>query len=258
MARKEALHRSSPQSLRKHSRLSVLVLAAVAVVLALAGIAVARYVMQQQQEGLATASNFSFTSDYLKEESESASYYIDPTTTDLNITLSNAADAKRFTAESIDYTASATNATIIGGGSGTLAGGLESTTKLTVSPNADSSPGNTFTVTASSTSPYAKTLTATFILAKGNSYQVEDAGGNTAAVLTITCTDSGGPVTVELSAGVVPDTTDSRVTLTSGGFTFQPSSPGVYSIVLLKSDKTVSLMRGSASFANTIDLSSAS
>ena len=217
---------------------------AVAVVLALAGYAAARYVMQQQQDGLATATDFYFTSDYLKESSESATYYIDPSTNDFTVELRNFADDLRFTSQGIDYKLTAEGA-VVDPVSGTMAGGTRDLATISVKPTAQ----DAFMVTAISASPYTQTLTATFIRAKGNHYTVEDASGNTAAVLTMTCADSGGPITLDLPSGVVPDATDDRVS----GNTFTPVDSGVYSLVLLKADASLDLT-DSGNFADTIDL----
>lgn len=215
---------------------------AVAVVLALAGFAAARYVMQQQEDGLATATDFYFTSDYLKEGG--ASYYIDPSTKDFAIELRNYADDLRTTSGDISYKVETTNAAATDAGAGMLARGAQSTAKVTVTPNSEV---QEFTVTATSTSPYAQTLTATFIRAKGNHYTVEDAPGNAAAVLTMTCADSGGPITLDLPSGVIPDATDGRVS----GNTFKPVDSGVYSLVLLKTNASLNLT-DSGEFANKI------
>lgn len=217
---------------------------AVAVVLALAGFAAARYVMQQQEDGLATATDFYFTSDYLKEGG--ASYYIDPSTKDFAIDLRNYADDLRTTSGDISYKVETTNAAATDAGAGMLARGAQSTAKVTVTPNSEV---QEFTVTATSASPYVQTLTATFIRAKGNHYTVEDASGNTAAVLIMTCADSGGPITLDLPSRVIPDATDGRVSEN----TFKPVDSGVYSLVLLKADASLDLT-GSGNFADTIDL----
>lgn len=219
---------------------------AVAVVLALAGFAAARYVMQQQQDGLATATDFYFTSDYLKESGENATYFIDPGTESFAVELRNYADDLRTTSGDISYKVETTYATATDAGAGKLVGSAQSTAKVTVTPNSEV---QEFAVTATSTSPYAQTLTATFILAKGNHYTVEDASGNTAAVLTMTCADSGGSITLNLPSEVIPDATDGRVSEN----TFTPVGSGVYSLVLLKADASLDLA-GSGNFADTIDL----
>lgn len=242
---RRSMERPSVHTHAARRRVPAAAVLAVAVVLALAGFAAARYVMQQQQDGLATATDFYFTSDYLKESGENATYYIDPSTDDFTVELRNFADDLRTTSGGISYSVNATNASVASG-SGMLKGTERSTAKVTVTP---SSGVQEFTVTATSTSPYAQELTATFIRAKGNHYTVEDASGNTAAVLTMTCADSGGPITLDLPSGVIPDATDGRVSEN----TFKPVDSGVYSLVLLKADVSLDLT-GSGNFADTIDL----
>ncbi len=253
MEKKRSMTRRGAHAAERRRLLPIVALVTAAALLAFAGIAVARYLLQQEQDGLATAMDFYFTSDYLKESGEGAAYFIDPQTTSFDIVLSNSADSKRTTSGDIAYEVSATDANVVDGGSGVLAGPSSSTATLTVTPQN----AGTFTVIATSTKPYSKELAATFTRKKGNHYKVEDALNNTAAVLTITCADSGGPVTIELPAGVVPDTTDHRVGNEYGAWTFKPDSTGVYSLVLLKSNTTLNLT-GEGDFANEITLSAPS
>ena len=242
MDERRSMKRPSVHTHATRRRVPAAAVLAVAVVLALAGFAAARYVMQQQQDGLATATDFYFTSDYLKESSESATYYIDPSTNDFTVELRNFADDLRFTSQGIDYKLTAEGA-VVDPVSGTMAGGTRDLATISVKPTAQ----DAFTVTATSTSPYAQTLTATFIRAKGNHYTVEDAPGNAAAVLTMTCADSGGLITLDLPPGVVPDATDGRVSEN----TFTADGPGVYSRVLLKTNASLNLT-DSGEFANKI------
>ena len=135
--------------------------------------------------------------------------------------------------------------------SSTLSGGVSSTKTIVVEPTAAY-----FTVTVTSQSPYVKVLSATFERASGNRYCVEDAAGNIAAVLTVTCTEGGRAVFLKLPSGVVPDATDSRVAASAdGSYTFTPAEPGAYSIVLLKSDKATSLAKEDTSFTDKIEVS---
>lgn len=228
---------------------SAVAMAAIAVLLAVAGVAVARYALQQREAGVATAESFHFSSDYLKEEGEGAFYYVDPQTDGFSIELRNFADSQRFAAADITYCVAATGADVADSAGGTLQGGVASTATRAVAPTASS-----FTIEVESTSPYAEKLVATFEKAQGNRYEVEDAAGNAAAVLTLTCTDSGAPVSLTLPAGVVPDATDDRVTPDGGGWRFQASGSGAYSLVLLKSDAAKSLSCQSTPFADGIDL----
>ncbi|MEI3230110.1 MAG: hypothetical protein V8S24_01940 [Gordonibacter pamelaeae] len=125
-----------------------------------------------------------------------------------------------------------------------LQGAERSTAKVTVTPNSEV---QEFAVTAASTSPTPETLTATFIRAKGNHYTVEDAPGNAAAVLTMTCADSGGPITLDLPSGVIPDATDGRVS----GNTFKPVDYGRVLARVLKTNASLNLT-DSGEFANKI------
>lgn len=233
----------------RHRLLPVLALAAMAVLLALAGVAVARYVLQQQEEGLASAADFYFTSDYLQDSSRDATYYLDHGTVEFSIELRNFADAQRFSSGNIEYSVDAEGATVTDA-SGMLTGGQNSAATVKVKPAADA---KECTITAKS-SPYRETLVATFVLAPGNRYTVEDTQGNTAAVLTFTCADGADTITIKLPSDVVPDATDSRVALTDAGCTFKPDGPGAYSLVLLKTNKEKNLT-GEGDFDSEISLS---
>lgn len=226
-------------------------LLAAAVLLALGGITAARYVQQHRQDGVASAKEFYFTSNYLKESKENATYFIDPKIGSFQIALYNTEDLQRQTAKDIRYTVTAEGAGVEDSANGTLTGEQQSMALLTVSPTVAE---GKVTVTAKAFSPYQKELTATFELALGNQYQVEDETGNTAAVLTVTCTDDGGSISIILPDGVVPDATDGRVDSESGEYKFTAPGPGVYSLVLLKTNKNVDLSCDSTAFANQISL----
>ena len=69
--------------------------------LAGAGVTAARYVMQNRQSGVMTAEEFYFTSDLLREPSETALYYIDPKAETFSFHLFNYADSQRTTPQAI-------------------------------------------------------------------------------------------------------------------------------------------------------------
>lgn len=238
---------------KKNSRLWLAAAAAFCIAVLSAGtLTLSRYVLRQREQQLATPQNFYFESDYLKESAEKAFYFIDPKTDSFQITLYNAADLHRWAASDISYTVTATGADVEDSGHGLLKGAQPSTGLLTITPTLTE---GEFTVTAQASAPYEKLLTATFRLARGNQYHVEDTQGNTAAVLTITCIDNGGPISLLLPAGVVPDTTDDRVAPAENSYVFAAPGPGVYSLVLLKADHMADLSCGSTAFAGSIDLS---
>lgn len=261
---------------KKQRRLSALVILALIFTLTFAGLTAARYVTQIQKNQIAEAADFYFSSDLLRETSSQGSgavYYIDPQEANFAINLYNYADSKRITASDIKC-----EVTVTGGSASpsyaSLTGSTQSAAAITITPDggtADSqSPeadpaasgssdtaSRQITVTASSSSPFSRTLTATFITALGNTYSIEDESGNIAAVLTMTCTDDAKDITLLLPSGVIPDATDDRVKKSEAAtdqYTFASPGRGVYSLVLLKSDSRINLTSSGISFATNIDL----
>lgn len=236
-------------------RLLPAALPAAILLISFAGITAARYVTQHQKAGIASAQDFYFTSDLLKENPpEDTFYYIDPQSGDFQLNVYNYADSQRITSTDISYTYSIVNGTDGSSGtngSGLLSGGAENTGLITVSPGQDSSD---VTVSVTATSPYQKTLSATFKMALGNQYLVDDKTGGTAAVLTVTCTDSAKNIPLLLPDNVIPDATDDRIVSSDGGYIFRSPGCGVYSLVLLKLAPSADLSRDSTPFADQINL----
>lgn len=238
-------------SLNKRRLLITMILLTAAASLLYAGYTAARYVLQQRQDGIAGAQEFYFTSDLLRDVSENARYYIDPGAADFHFTLSNSADSLRHTSADIQYTVEAAGGSL-SVTSGSLKGQMEDSAMITVTPIAGA---DEITVTASASAPYAASLSATFISARGNYYSVADQSGSLSAVLTMTCTDSARDIALVLPNGVIPDATDSRVSVSdSGGYTFHSPGYGVYSIVLLKSNAAANLSKSETAFADRISL----
>ena len=209
------------------------------VLLAGAGVTAARYVMQNRQSGVMTAEEFYFTSDLLREPSETALYYIDPKAETFSFRLFNYADSQRTTPQAIEYQIAVSGAATAGPDAGSIAGGAAGESVITITPSwvsaTDGNPAD-ITVTAKSTSPYKKTLQAVFKRSLGNEYTVNDGAGNTAAVLTVTCADSGGVIKISLPSVVIADQADDRITYADGVYTFTAPGSGVYSVVLLKTE----------------------
>lgn len=224
----------------------------VSIALVIAGIAAAGYMMSNRQSGIISARNFYFTSDLLKEESEGAVYYIDSHADSFAIKLYNYDDPKRRTQADIDYRITVDGGTTSHSSSGTLTAGESGEDSFTVKPTAKS-----ITVTAEAASPYKKTLRAVFSMESGKRFTVDDAQGKTAAVLTMTCTDysdSAKTADISLPSGVIPDETDSRISKSGSVYTYTFPKNGVYSLVLLKSDKTKMLKKDGGSFDDKITL----
>lgn len=233
----------------KPTRLFWLVLLVLTIVSS-GGLTYSRYVTEwKTQPTVAQGPAFYFRSNLLKEESENAVYEIDRQTAAFDIELYNYADSLRVTDGTIDYTLSAEGATV-SAGSGTLTGGMNKKT-ITVTPD---NPQDKITVTAVSSAPYVQTLKATFELKQGSTYKIEDVAGQSAAVLTMTCTEVGSKITISLPENVIPDTTNSYVAYADGVCTFTPPSKGVYSLVLLKTNAS-QVLSGAGDFSDSITVS---
>lgn len=220
--------------------------------LCVTSITIAKYFSEKEDSGILESDTMYFTSDYLKEESEQAIYYIDPAETSFSIQLFNYADALRISQDDIAFEISATNANV-NPTTGTLTK-ASGTSSITIKPVTGK---EEITVTATSTAPYKKELTATFIRKKGNDYKIEDAQGNYAAVLTMVCRDDSQGITIVLPADVIPDETDESITKGTGAntYTFKPSQAGIYSIALFKTDNSKNYATsGEIDFANKIEL----
>lgn len=222
--------------------------------LCLTSITIAKYFSEKEDSGILESDTMYFTSDYLKEASEQATYYIDPAETSFSIQLFNYADALRIAQDDITFGVDATNASV-NPTSNTLTN-TSGTSSITITPDTSK---DEITVTATSTSPYEKILNATFIRKKGNDYKIEDAQGNYAAVLTMICRDDGQEITIVLPADVIPDETDESITkgTDANTYVFKPSQAGIYSIALFKTDSLKNYATsGEIDFANKIDLGS--
>lgn len=241
---------------RKKRRMSgiLLLVLAIGTLLSLSGITIASYIMQNSQSEIVGTENFYFTSNFLKEESENAVYYIDnPDSGDFTVKLFNYADKLRVTDTEITYAVS-----VVGGSvqetNGSIASGSDKQeASILITPGEGSSE---IKVTVVSVKPYQKKLTATFIRKIGNTYSVEDKNGNSAAVLTMTCTDSEKDVTINLPDNVIPDQANDKVKKNADGtYTYRCSKPGAYSIVLLKTDRDMNLSVTDTQFTDTITVS---
>lgn len=243
---------------RRRGRVPAFAAIILGIMAAFTGITAARYVMQRTGQSLVAAQDFYFTSDYLKEESANASYYIDPAKTEFPVELRNFEDSKRITPGAIQYEVTVSGGTIAGSDTGILAANDTGTSVNTIkiTPKKDA---KTVTVTARSTSPYQKTLKAVFTRTAGNQLQLEDERGSRAAVLTMICTDTAKNISITLPEGVIPNEADEHVKGYDAGTnlcTFASPGEGVYSLTLLKTDSSI-LLKADAegTFADVIVIS---
>lgn len=241
------------EDVKKNIPVSLAVILFAAVALLFTGIVTARYIMQEQNSGILAAQDFYFTSNFLKADPDAA-YYIDPQSGGFKVELYNYEDSKRITPENITYNVTVTNGTS-DQASGTFSANAAEKATLTITPV---SGAKKVTVTVTSTAPYQKTLTAVFHLTAGNTYSVTDATGNTAAALDMIYTGGeSNSISLTLPSGIIPDATDDRITQkdsVANTYTYTFPKAGVYSLVLLKSDASVSFS-GSGTFTDSIALS---
>ena len=221
-------------------RIPLFILIIAGITLAFAGIAVARYTMQKSESGLIAAKDFYFTSDFLKESTENAEYFVDPAGA-ISINLYNYADSLRTTPGEITYRVEVVGGSYTDSAAGAI-GSSAATAVLTIVPTGNAA---SVTVTVTSVKPYTKVLTATFKREKGNLVTIEDAEGKRAAVLTMTCADDSKEITIILPPGVIPDKANDNVksytTGTPDKCVFNSPGYGVYSLILLKSDSNKNL-----------------
>ena len=186
-------------------RVILWVLAAFTVVtmLAVSGI-YAKYVYDSERYGMVTSPNFYFESDLLKKEG--AEYILNAGTDAVTFTLTNSADALRYSDEEIAFTVTATAGTL-STASGTLASGGNHSVTVTLSNLED---GATYTVTAIGTAGFQEKLSATFTVEKDEQtvYMHADTSDPAFVVLTVWTRDLEGNITVTVPAGLIPDNTD--------------------------------------------------
>lgn len=234
---------------KKWFGLSLSTISAIIILLGFAGIGMARYVMEKNKAEIAAAENFYFTSNLLKEDAaENTILYVDPSKASFTVNLYNYADEQRKTASDINYTVTVANGSS-NPNSGTIAKDSEKA-EITITPTDKS---KDVIVTATSTSPYKKELKATFKISLGNQYTIEDTVGNTAAVLMMTFTGSGGDVTLELPNTVIPDENNPNISKVDGNWKFNVAQDGIYSLILLKQNQTLNLS-GNGVFADSIQI----
>lgn len=230
--------------------LSLSTISAIIILLSFAGIGMARYVMEKNKAEIAEAANFYFTSNLLKEDTaENTILYVDPSKASFTIDLYNYADEQRKTASEIKYTVMVEN-----GSSNPASGTINADTDKAVITITPTDKSKDVIVTATSTSPYKKELKATFKISLGNQYTIEDTSGNTAAVMMMTFTGSGGEVKLELPNTVVPDENNSYISKDiNGNWLFNVQQDGIYTLILLKQDQSINLS-GSGTFADSIQI----
>ncbi len=160
------------------------------IVCSLVGTVIAKYVKKSVDENGIEATNIYFKSNYLLSTDEAIEYEI--STSSVTITLSNYIDSYHYTMSDLDYSITATNATL-SLQSGTISGGATNEVSFTVTPTDTTEP---VVVTAQSNSPFSRTLTGTFDFSNigiNPTYMITDSVNSDYATLKIMAGNSSIP-----------------------------------------------------------------
>lgn len=221
------------------------VLTVLALLLSGGAYTLARYIQETRKDGLAVAKPFYFSSDKLEEEPQY--YQLDSTggtSVEIQFQLRNYVDKLRCTDEnfSCQYQVTAEDGTVLDSGTRSFTGGTQKDEQISVTADSTYFAGDKrVTVTASTQSPYQKTISAQFGFAKGQEqlqWSVSQQGG--AMVLEIGG-GAGNSVTVSWPDTLVPDRSNSVLAgADATSVTFQIESGVRYALAFLKTDPTIS------------------
>ena len=231
---------------QKHPRRSAVLLVLVAVVLlSLAAVTTARYVLQWKSNiNQVDAANFYFTSDHLSADDVPVYQLGDfkPGESEITFTLQNFVDEERCSEKEIQYTVAAhsTKGDVITKNGSIGVDTKTATVNLTVSEDYFVNGKATVTVTAESTAPYSETLSAVFVLYQHIttvSHTVYDSADSNRLMLYVTTGDQAGTVTITAPANVIFDRIDKRLENISGNTcTFNANANAEYSFAFFKQD----------------------
>lgn len=193
-------------------RIALLVLSASVLITSLVLVGIyAKYVYNRDTLSLVEADAFYFESDLLKQGG--ASYILNAGTKEISFTVTNKADALRFSEMDISYTVSVvsgecsfSDVETVKEVSGTLAKGKDSTVTFRLYGLVD---GGTYTVKAYGTGGFEKELTATFTVTEDPQkiYMHTQIMDDTAVLLTVWTKNLAGDVTIDVPEGLIPDNT---------------------------------------------------
>ncbi|MCQ2516241.1 MAG: fimbrillin family protein [Saccharofermentans sp.] len=168
------------------------------------GVVYAKYVRSVEGNGSAVMKEFYFTSDLL----DGNQHTLAAGSTVVSFTLSNHADALRYSEVDINYTVEINDANdLIYYSEGVLVSGSTNDDTITIS---DLTPGNTYTITATGNGGYHQELTATIVIPEAEShlYYYLDTSNTEFVILTVWAQGYSGAVTITPPNSVIPDNTD--------------------------------------------------
>lgn len=181
----------------------------------------AKYISQEKKDTVVAAQAFYFESDLLTENG--ATYTLAPGTTKITFHMKNVADELRISDVEINYTVTVNGNTYK---EGTLGAKKSENQPIYITGLTQ----GTYEVVATATSPYAKTLKATFVIPAASNevfYSVSDAANSPVLRVTVWTEDYSGNVTLSWPGGIFPDNTDpllANATGTSATVNFENDS----------------------------------
>ena len=183
-----------------------------AIIITFINVVMAKYVESQEKETLYVAESFYFESDLLTNDADTKTYTYQKGKDNIQVVLKNNIDDLRYSDVDIEYTVRITdlNGTEVKSPiTGTLNKGSINTQTVNFTDLATGS----YTVIATATAPYEKTIKANFVIEAQNSnvsYDVTDIENSSVAQLTVTTNDYNGNVKITWPKGVAPDSTNSN------------------------------------------------
>ena len=198
----------------------------------------AKYISTNSTAAAVQPQSFYFESDLLSVEGPT--YTVQGNT--IAFELYNYADALRYSEANVAYSVtvkrgneviSLTNAT---NATGTLTGGARDMAKFSLSGLA----AGTYTVSATCSTPFAKTMTATFTLTQNKTVTSSISDDTNVIYLTVTTTDYSGNVNVTWTdANLIPDNTSPYVSnVAANSLTVAAKLNSTYTLVFYKTTAT--------------------
>ncbi len=218
-----ARHRK--QEKKKTSMLATLcILTALAFVLSTGAASLARYAMERHSDGTAVAAPFYFTSDLLGEEPPHTQLAPPESgdTVDLVFTLSNHIDDLRCSQANISYICDAyagSKLVSLSPAQGSLRGGTQTDTVVTLKVNKSSFNDGPVTVVAKATAPYEKELRGEFSFIESGTTGIQTAVREENGAVVLELAGSCELAAVTWPAGLIPDPSCEYLSNASAGDT---------------------------------------
>ena len=204
-------------------------------IISIVGVTYSKFVWNENEDIVYVPNSYYFESDLLSESGKT--HTLQTNTNQISVTLKNYADELRVSSVDISYQISISkNSSVISSQNGQIL-----TSEKFEKINFTGLSAGTYVITANSTSPYQKTLTATFVIPSQNTnieINYVDTTSSNVSRLTIVTNDYEGNITVNWVGGIFADNTCEWLTPASGTtHTLPVSKNSSYELVFLKSDK---------------------